>query len=102
MLEKQLEKKCSSFAFDLGIQSMKLVSVSYRGAPDRIFFIGRGIVWFVEFKSKGKNPRENQLELIKYLSDNYYVVDVIDSIDAFKHRLKEILKITFIKYHKDV
>lgn len=78
MLEKDLEKKITSKAKQIGYLTYKFVSPSNRGVPDRIFINKNGKVFFVEFKSeKGKLSQLQKLRIseLKANKQSVFVVN---------------------------
>jgi hypothetical protein len=92
MKEKTIEQYCVALAKSLGVSSIKLNAVSNRGYPDRMFFMGLGFVWFVEFKKEGEKPRKNQREIFSFLDKDGYVIDVIDNVIDFKKKIIYLLR----------
>lgn len=82
-LEKVIEKKVCNFAKSFGIESRKYSTPAHRAAPDRIFFIPHrdSLVFFIEFKRKGKKPTPAQLEEHKWYKSLGYHVFVVDSVE---------------------
>lgn len=80
-LEKDIERKVSEHGKSIGIPSMKFTSPNYRSVPDRIFFLGQGIVKFIEFKRAGEKPTAAQVREHDRLRNMGYDVAVVDSVN---------------------
>jgi hypothetical protein len=90
MLEKQLEKKCCTWAKSkFNIKNKKLTFEV--GDPDRIFLY-RGHCCFVEFKAPGEKARPIQKYRHDILILDGYKVLVIDDFELFKVNLTEWVK----------
>ena len=64
--------------------------VKQRGIPDRIF-VNKGLTIFAELKTKGKKPRESQVERIKEMRRHGAIVFVIDTLDDAKKLIKMLI-----------
>ena len=86
MLEKDIEKYLVKRVKEIGGKAYKWVSTNYAGVPDRIVFLPRGKIIFVELKAPGKVPTALQELRIKELRDLGNTVMVLDSkqgVDLF-------------------
>ena len=90
MLEKDIERKLNIKAKMRGCMSVKLVSASFNGLPDRIILSPDGIAAFVELKAPGKKPRPLQLKRHAQLRAMNFKVYVIDGIEQIEEVLDEI------------
>jgi hypothetical protein len=88
MLERDIENKVCKHAKGEGMLCYKFVSPSNRSVCDRIF-IYNGLVFFIEFKAKGKVPtRQQHRHHLKLLAQSMvvYVVDnVMDGIKVIEN-----------------
>jgi hypothetical protein len=82
VLEKNIEKKIVDYAKKYDIISYKLNSETSKGLPDRMFITRTGVIFFVEFKRKGKTPNELQQFIINKLIKRKCLVSVIDDVDS--------------------
>ena len=81
-LEKTIERKCVSYAENLGWISIKLDKAK-RGWPDRLFVGSAARTFFVEFKRPGERRRKQQIGNHQRLDARGHSVEVIDSYDDF-------------------
>ena len=80
MREKEVEKKLVQAVKARGGICLKWVSPGFDGMPDRIVFLPKGKIGFVEVKAPGERPRPLQkarhgmLQMLRFLvhySDNH-------------------------------
>jgi hypothetical protein len=83
MLEKEIEKKVSLYAKNLGWLTYKFVSPACRGVPDRIF-IKDGQVIFIEFKAGKNKCTPLQYAKIEDLRSQGMKVYIINNVDDGK------------------
>lgn len=83
-LESKIEKKVCEYAEARGIMQRKFVTPARRSAPDRIFFPGNGLCFFIEFKRRGERPTSNQEREHLKLRNLGYLVEVVDNIEQGK------------------
>lgn len=77
--EKTFEKRISRFVEDNGGLSIKLLSSLFKGLPDRMLLLPRGIIIFVEFKSTGKKPTKIQAYVHEKLRNLGFLVFVVST-----------------------
>lgn len=88
--EKVLEMYLSRHVrLELGGLSIKLVSPSLVGLPDRMLLLGGGRVVFVELKKEGKKPSKIQTFVQKKLSSLGFDVRTIDSKEQVQQLIKD-------------
>jgi len=83
-VEKDIENAVVRYAEQKGIVVRKYTTPGRRNAPDRIFFPGHGVVFFVEFKDVDKIPRPGQLREALTLRGQGVEVYAVDSIKTGK------------------
>ena len=84
MLEIKIEKTVTDYAESFGWLQYKS-ELMEDGVPDRIYMKG-GVVFFIEFKQKGKKPRPNQIvQANKIIYQGGIPVYVADNINDGKH-----------------
>ncbi|KRN88693.1 VRR-NUC domain-containing protein [Ligilactobacillus ceti] len=84
MIEKQIENYLVKKVRNAGGVAFKFVSPGNAGVPDRLVLLPKGIVAFVEVKSKGKKLRgiqEAKKRQIEKLGFKVYVVDEKEKVD---------------------
>ncbi len=92
MLEKQIEKKVSDCAKQLGYLSFKFNSMGCRSVPDRIFISPRGLVILIEFKKLGCKATEKQTAMINKLINQGVIVYIVDNVEDGKTILNKHLE----------
>ena len=78
MREKQIERKLTIAAKNMGGISVKFVSPGFDGMPDRIVLLPGGHMAFVEVKAPGEVPRplqEARHRMLRRLGFQVYVLD---------------------------
>ena len=78
MREKQIERKLTIAAKNMGGIAPKFTSPGFDGMPDRIVLLPDGHIGFVEVKSMGCKPRPLQLarhRLLRGLGFKVYLLD---------------------------
>ena len=78
MREKQIERKLTIAAKNMGGMAPKFTSPGFDGMPDRIVLLPGGHIAFVEVKAMGCKPRPLQLarhRLLRGLGFKVYVLD---------------------------
>lgn len=91
--EKLLEKKGNEIVKSLGGLSIKLEANLFSGLPDRMYLMPGGEVYFVEYKSTGKQPTARQKlvhEQFKRLGFEVLVVDNPEELEALRLNLTEL------------
>lgn len=81
MLEKDVEREVCKYAEGKGLLQYKFSSPAHAGVPDRLFIVGVGQVFFIEFKRKGGVPTPLQVrEAGKIISRGVrcYLVDGVE------------------------
>jgi len=88
-LERELEERCTGYAREKGLVSVKLENVGMAGIPDRLIIGQGGKTLFVEFKTPDKSGRlsEEQKFWLEFLGDAGYV---IDDFEIFKKLINSI------------
>jgi len=84
VLEKDIEAKVCAFAKSHGMLVYKFTSPQRRSVPDRLFITRIGVVFFIEFKKKGKKPTEGQAREIARLRATGVQVFIVDEVDEGK------------------
>lgn len=90
MREKQIERKLSIAAKNMGGIALKFVSPGFDGMPDRIVLLPHGRLAFIELKAPGKKLRPLQEKRKQQLEALGFSVFVIDSIEQIGGILDEI------------
>lgn len=90
MREKQIERKLTIAAKNMGGIAPKFTSPGFDGVPDRIVLLPGGHIAFVEVKAKGFKPRPLQLARHKLLRGLGFRVYVLDDERQIGRLLKEI------------
>lgn len=90
MREKQIERKLSITAKNMGGIAPKFVSPGFDGMPDRIVLLPHGRLAFIELKAPGKKLRPLQEKRKRQLEALGFSVFVIDSIEQIGGILDEI------------
>lgn len=91
MREKTIENKLTVAVKKAGGISVKFVSPSFDGMPDRLVLLPDGIIAFVELKAPGKRPRPLQdarHRLLRSLGFKVYVIDSIEQIGGLLDELR--------------
>lgn len=88
MLESVIEKRLKKRVESIGGLALKLDSMSWAGAPDRLVLLPNGQVIFAELKAPGKKPRPIQLKRHEQLRAIGFEVIVIDSLEDINERFK--------------
>lgn len=78
-LEATIEREVRLYATQKGIANQKFNSQNKAAVPDRIFFPGKGKVFFIEFKRLGAKATPAQLREHKRLRDLGFEVFVVDN-----------------------
>lgn len=65
-----------------GGRAMKLTSPSMRGMPDRMILLPGGHIGFVEVRSPGKPSRDFQIEQLRKLGFQVFVIDSPEMIES--------------------
>lgn len=88
--EKQIEQAVVCETKKMGGRAVKFVSPGWDGVPDRIIFMPRGKMAFVEVKAPGKKMRALQLNRKKTLENLGFRVYCIDNMKMIGGMLHEI------------
>lgn len=91
MREKQIERKLTIAAKNMGGISVKFVSPGFDGMPDRIVLLPGGHMAFVEVKAPGEVPRPLQEARHRMLRRLGFQVYVLDDERQIKAVLDEIM-----------
>lgn len=78
MAEAATEKAVTKWAKQYGILPFKLKLDTNSGWPDHMYLLPKGIVAFIEFKRRGKEPRKLQTHRLTILHAYGYKVLVAD------------------------
>lgn len=78
-LESKIEDAVCTYGKKKGIEHRKYKTPNYKSSPDRIFFPGQGVAFFIEFKRLGKKPTDKQWREIRRLEDLGFCVYVVDN-----------------------
>lgn len=90
MMEKKIEARLTSEVKKCGGLSIKLVSPSMTGLPDRLLLLPGGMMGFVEVKQTRERPRPVQTKRIKQLQDLGFTALVLDDIEDIGKVIDEI------------
>lgn len=90
MMEKQIEARLTSEVKKRGGISIKLVSPSMMGLPDRLLLLPGGRMGFVEVKQRGERPRSLQIKRIKQLQLLGFIALVLNEIEDIGKVIDEI------------
>ncbi len=90
MREKQIERKLSIAAKNMGGIAPKFINPGFDGMPDRIVLLPHGRLAFIELKAPGKKLRPLQEKRKRQLEALGFSVFVIDSIEQIGGILDEI------------
>ena len=91
MLESEIEKRLVKLVREAGGRAYKFVSPGNVGVPDRIVVLPGGRIWFVELKTETGRispAQERQLETMKSLGANVFVLRGVDGLRTFKGVIK--------------
>lgn len=94
LLEADIQEKCVAFARYHGVWARKFASPQNRAVPDYIL-CWQGVLWFVEFKRKGKRPTPQQHEEHKRIRAAEGIVWVCDGVEVFKERFMSVVREPF-------
>lgn len=86
MLESVIELRLKKRVEMLGGLALKMDSMSWAGAPDRLILLPNGQVVFVELKAPGKKPRPIQIKRHEQLRAIGFEVIIIDSLEGIDER----------------
>jgi hypothetical protein len=84
MLEHEIEKKVCDYAREKGFEVYKFSSPNRVGVPDRMFVAPYQRVFWIEFKSKGKQPTPVQEREARKLTNCGFDVYLIDNVEDGK------------------
>lgn len=101
MLEKDIEKYLIDNVKKLGGRCYKFTSPGNSGVPDRIVFLPGGVIYFVELKTKYKEPRLLQRVQIRRLTRLGQEVRVLCGLDQVKEFVDEITRLSKVLCQKD-
>ncbi|MPM37631.1 hypothetical protein SDC9_84249 [bioreactor metagenome] len=90
MREKQIERKLSIAAKNMGGIAPKFISPGFDGMPDRLVLLPHGRLAFIELKASGKKLRPLQEKRKRQLEALGFSVFAIDSIEQIGGILDEI------------
>lgn len=80
-VETTTEDKANAYAKVLGVWQRKFKSASARGLPDRIYITPDGVVFFIEYKRRGKSARVQQKLVIDEMIEQGAKVFVTDDLE---------------------
>ena len=84
MLEKEIEAAVCKYAKEKGFEVYEFSSPSRVGVPDRMFVAPYQRVFWIEFKSKGKQPTPVQEREAGKLTNCGFDVYLIDNVEDGK------------------
>ena len=90
MREKVIEAKLVSAVKARGGICPKWVSPGMAGVPDRIVFLPKAHIGFVEVKAPGEKPRPLQISRMKLLKRLGFHTFVLDGVEQIEKILDEI------------
>ena len=90
MRESQIEQKLTEKVKAKGGASIKLVSPSSVGLPDRLVLLPGGKLGFVELKAPGKKPRQIQIYWLEKLRALGFFAEVVDSLEGIDPVLEKL------------
>ena len=79
MLESQIKRKGTKMLQDWGWIVLHLIQTNLNGSQDSIIFRA-GIIWFIEWKQPGENPRELQKYRIRKLREQGFETLVVTDL----------------------
>lgn len=85
MNEKQIEKYLVTSLTRMGAEVRKLKFLDRNGAPDRIIMF-KGVTFFVELKSHGKElqpHQEREIKRLRAVGQWVYVIDSMVGVESF-------------------
>jgi len=85
--EKTIERKLRQGVEDLGGMCIKLLSILFKGLPDRLILLPGARVCFVETKSTGDTQSPMQKHITKRLRALGFDVYVVDTEEKLKKLL---------------
>lgn len=95
ILEKDIEKRLVRLLEANGCLAYKFVSPSCRGVPDRLFICPRGMVFFVELKTKRGKLSELQYHQLIKLDGQHQLVYVLYGLDEVEEFVRELADFDF-------
>lgn len=94
-LEKDIEKRLVRLLEAKGCLAYKFVSPNCRGVPDRLFICPRGMVFFVELKTKRGKLSELQYHQLIKLDGQHQLVYVLYGLDEVEEFVRELVDFDF-------
>ena len=79
MLESEIKRKCREQLEKLGWLVIHLMQTNCNGIPDTII-LRKSVIYFIEFKRPGKDPRELQQYRIRKLQEQGFKTFVVTSL----------------------
>lgn len=90
--ETSVEDQGNAYAKERGVWQRKFKSANNRGLPDRIYITKDGVVFFIEYKRRGKSARVQQKLVIDEMKDDYNAkVFVTDQLDEAKRIIDDMV-----------
>lgn len=86
MREIKVEDRLTEGIEALGGMCVKFPPIFFRGFPDRIVLLPRGLLVFVETKAPGKTPSNIQKKIharLRKLGFRVEVIDTLEDVDTF-------------------
>ncbi len=80
-LESVIQSKTLTYARERGALAYKVVTPSYNGFPDTLFFTPQGVPFLIEVKRLGKKPTAPQLREHARLKGHCVLVFTIDTVE---------------------
>ncbi len=90
--EKWLEKELVRNVAMMGGKALKFASAAETGFPDRLCLLPYGQAFWVEVKSKGKEPKRTQLLRIGWLNVKGYPTFIVDDEESLTEALAEMMR----------
>jgi hypothetical protein len=86
-LERDVERRLKDRVASIGGMIRKVSWQGINGAPDRVIFLPKGKIVWVELKAPGKRPgsrQEREHELMAEMGQRVVVLDTIEAVDGFQ------------------
>lgn len=80
-LEATIEARVCSYAKERSVDHRKYVTPNYASSPDRVFYPGHGLAFFIEFKRKGRVATPKQEREHARLRNRGFDVYVVDNVE---------------------
>ena len=90
MLERELEKKFTTYCNQCGFLCYKFTSPNKKGVPDRLIVGEDNNVAFLELKRKGQKPTKLQIREIEKLQKRGILADWCDNLEDAKTFINQL------------